>query len=66
MTINQEKPACKFSSLAIGQEFDFIKPDSIYNSFFERCIKISPRKYESTQSGVEYEIGTVNCIVYNS
>lgn len=47
-----------FNSLPIGSTFDFIGPDTRYNSFFDRCLKISRGKYRSTVSGVEYRVGS--------
>lgn len=53
-----------FKDLAVGDTFDFIEPDSHYNSFYERCEKISNRKYRS-ERGHEFEVGTVRCKVYH-
>lgn len=36
----------KFSELKIGDTFDFISPDFMLNSFYERCVKISARRYQ--------------------
>ena len=65
MENQKEDTTQKFSSLAIGQEFDFVKPNSIYNSFFARCVKVSSRKYKSVSAGIEYEIGSTKAEVYN-
>ena len=35
-----------FRDLAIGDTFDWIGPNSRYNSFFERCVKTGTRTYE--------------------
>ena len=56
----------KFKDLKIGEEFDFIKPNNVgYNSFFDRCRKVSDRRYISTYTGTELCVGSVNCKVYN-
>lgn len=55
----------KFSELAIGQSFDFVNDETRFNSFFDRCIKISNRKYRSITTGIEYGIGSVKCKVYH-
>jgi hypothetical protein len=55
-----------FSEMKIGQEFDFVSPDpKVRNSFFDRCVKISPRKYRSLQTGLEMSVGTIRVRVYN-
>jgi hypothetical protein len=30
-----------FKQLKVGQEFDFVDDDSIFNDFFETCTKVS-------------------------
>ena len=54
----------QFRMLAIGNSFDFIKPDSLYNSFFLRCTKTGPRKYQD-QTGANHRIGSIKAQVYN-
>jgi hypothetical protein len=54
----------QFKDLKIGNSFDFISPDIGYNSFFERCTKVSMFKYVG-ESGGEYRIGSTTCIVYH-
>ena len=54
-----------FKDLAIGQRFDFVSPDIGYNSFYYRCIKISPRRYRSVETQIVYMIGTTKCVVFN-
>ncbi len=34
-----------FGQLSVGQTFDFIGPDRMYNSFFEPCLKTGTRTY---------------------
>jgi len=55
----------KFKELNIGDTFDFIDYDHPeWNSFFERCTKISARKYDAvTISGLE--VGTINVNVFH-
>lgn len=66
--MNTTDKVVRFRDLAIGQqfdfEFDFVSPNG-YNSFFKRCIKISPRKYRDEQ-GITYQVSSINCIVYNA
>ena len=38
-----------FKSLRVGQEFDFVEDGSIYNSFYERCVKMGPRTYQTVR-----------------
>lgn len=54
----------KFKELKIDDTFDFIKPDSIYNSFFLKCIKISRKRYQDTW-GYTHTIGSINAEVYH-
>jgi hypothetical protein len=54
-----------FRELAIQQTFDFISNNRLYNSFFERCEKISTRKYRSIETGQEYQVGTVKVEVFH-
>lgn len=56
----------KFRNLSIGDTFDFINQDAVgQNSFFKRCRKIGPRRYESVDEGFEYRIGSVACEVFH-
>lgn len=55
----------RFKHLAVGTKFDFINDETPgYNSFFERCTKISSRVYE-TESGVRHLVGSINAVVYH-
>lgn len=54
-----------FGDLQIGQTFDFIGPDRILNSFYDRCRKVSTRKYVSLETGYEFTVGSLNARVYN-
>lgn len=54
----------QFKNLHVGDTFDFVAPNSRTNSFFLRCIKISPRKYRDS-SGTEHRIGRDLCRIYN-
>jgi hypothetical protein len=51
-----------FKSLSIGDTFDFIGGER--PSFFERCEKISPRKYKGDK-GLIYTVGSVHVTVYH-
>ena len=53
-----------FHDLAIGDSFDFVGPDRMLNSFYKRCKKISPRKYED-EDGHTHSVGTVKAVVYH-
>lgn len=55
----------KFNQLPIGATFDFISPNVGFNSFFERCEKISAKKYKSLESGQEYVVGSVLANTYH-
>jgi len=53
----------KFRDLKIGDTFDFISPNKLANSFFERCKKISPRRYRANKK--KYQVGSVHAEVYH-
>lgn len=54
-----------FADLKIGQQFDFINDNGL-SSFFERCEKISPRKYHAIRDHrMVYRIGSVYAAVYH-
>lgn len=56
----------KFSDLAIGAEFDFIDPhNSTFNSFYDRCRKVSARRYVSIHDGAVYSVGSVKAVVFH-
>lgn len=55
-----------FKELRIGQTFDFVSPDRLYNLFHDRCVKISARRYRSLNSGLLFTVGTVKCRVFNA
>ena len=57
----------KFKDLKPGDTFDFVSPVASQNSFYERCEKISTRKYKySTLHGpFESQVGSINVEVYN-
>jgi hypothetical protein len=62
-TVLQNEPPAKFRDLNIGDTFDFIKPNSLRNSFTKRCTKISARKYRDDLH--THLVGTINVEVYN-
>ena len=57
----------QFRDLDIGQTFDFVRPGYSYNTFFDRCVKTSPRLYVSVDNPTKltYKVGTVKCEVYH-
>jgi len=56
----------KFKQLSIGQSFDFINDEKpSYNSFFKKCIKISPRKYTDSD-GMTHSVGSINANVFHA
>ena len=57
----------KFKELNIGDTFDFIDDANPgWNSFFDRCKKISPRKYISTDKPRTYIIGSVSAAIFHA
>jgi hypothetical protein len=66
ITHNERKNTMqKFKELKIGSTFDFISPiRGSYNTFYERCEKISTRKYRDSR-GRQYRVGSINCEVFN-
>jgi len=56
----------KFNDLSIGETFDFIDDENpMYNSFFERCTKVSTRKYLAGNGFPEYTIGSIFADVFH-
>ena len=57
----------QFKDVKVGQTFDFVKPDTFQNSFFNPCVKVGPRHYAYLMRGVRClnRIGTSKCVVYN-
>jgi hypothetical protein len=54
----------QFRDLSIGTRFDFIDDaNPSWNSFYERCLKISARKYRA--AGVNHTVGSINAKVYH-
>ena len=53
----------RFRDLPIGATFDFVGPST--NTFFDRCVKISARRYKSTRTLTVFQVGTVLCNVFN-
>lgn len=54
----------KFRELNVGDTFDWIKPNSMFNSFYLRCRKTSTRSY-TDEKGTLHKVGTVNASVYH-
>lgn len=55
----------KFRDLSIGDEFDFVSGSSVYDSFYDRCVKTGKRTYKSLDTGQAYKVGSVSAFVYN-
>jgi hypothetical protein len=59
----------RFRDLRIGDSFDFIGPEARFNSFYERCTKVTTRSYEwfhpERHTNLRSEVGTINCKVYH-
>ena len=56
------KRGIPFSSLKVGQTFDFISGH--FDSFFLRCTKVSACKYQD-ETGQVHKVGTVRAFVYH-
>ena len=59
----------KFRDLEIGDEFDFIDhKHPAFNSFFDRCVKVSPKKYSPREGKLKDEyysrIVSLDCEVH--
>lgn len=56
-----------FKQLNIGDTFDFVAPAPAFNSFYDTCVKIGPRKYRSLlrKEHADYSVGSVKCDVYH-
>ncbi len=58
----------QFRDLRVGQTFDFVGPDRIMNSFYDRCMKLSERKYSPMEGAARNKtmrVGSITCEVYN-
>ena len=61
----------KFRDLLIGDTFDFVDDAHLtWNSFYDRCVKVSKRNYESIDKSPvaykgKYQVGSINCEVYH-
>jgi hypothetical protein len=58
----------KFRTLRIGQTFDFIGHEPLFNSFLSRCVKVSPRQYEwegANGKTLRASVGTISVRVYH-
>jgi len=53
----------KFRDLKIGDTFDFISSNPLWNSFYLICEKVSPRKYKA--GNMTYTVGSVHAEVYH-
>lgn len=60
------KSLARFKDLQVGQTFDFIDENNVaINSFYDRCVKTSTRRYRSLRTGQNYVVGTIYVTVYN-
>ena len=55
----------RFKDLSIGDTFDWISPDTMRNSFFLPCKKISARRYQAINHGMIYTVGSIHAYVYH-
>jgi hypothetical protein len=65
---NAKETVTLFRDIPIGAQFDFIAPGSLRNSFYNRCTKISARKYSYLHNKAQplsCRVGTVKARVYN-
>ena len=71
--MNGDHMQTKFRDLKIGDTFDFIS-GSRFDSFFDRCTKVSPRRYTWTRcyadtkrarTTLQSSVGTINVQVYH-
>ena len=53
-----------FRDLAPGDIFDWVSHNASWNSFYQRCEKISVRKYRS-EDGTVHRVGSINAVVYH-
>lgn len=61
-------PPMKFRDLRIGDRFDFIGPERLYNSFFAACTKTGKREYSWDYvdgKTLSTRVRTVNVRVYH-
>jgi hypothetical protein len=54
----------KFRDLQVGDTFDFVSPNTSFNSFYLRCTKVSARRYRD-EDGHFHQVGSINAVVYH-
>lgn len=54
----------KFRDLSNNDVFDFIGPDRSFNSFYLRCVKVGPRKYND-ENGGSHTVGSIEAEVFH-
>lgn len=54
----------KFRDLGVNDTFDFIGPDRQFNSFYLRCVKVGPRKYND-ENGESHRVGSIDAEVFH-
>ena len=65
---NGDDDMTKFRDLNIGDQFDFIGPDRMLNSFYARCVKLSARTYTEADGENEprpMRVGSINVEVFH-
>lgn len=59
----------KFRELEVGDTFDWIGPNRQFNSFFDRCVKVSARGYmvagEDSNERSAMRVGTIDAEVFH-
>ena len=57
----------QFRNLTVGDVFDFVGPDRLYNSFYATCTKVSPRCYtwDGLDGPLKSRVGSVSCEVFH-
>lgn len=54
-----------FKDLPLGTEFDFVRPDCHNTTFFDRCVKVSARQYQSLVSLHTFTVGSIYVDVFH-
>ncbi len=54
----------QFKDLTLGQTFDFVSENRMYNSFYLRCTKVGMFSYRD-ERGAKYRVGSVTAAVFH-
>ena len=54
----------RFRDISIGTRFDWVSEHLTWNSFYDKCVKISARKYRN-DAGRVFVVGSVHARVFN-